>query len=155
MCFDYIAENLMVSRFFSHFGAPTRVTTYIQRRSYRERYHVRLMSCPGLTSRILLDPGPFDRIFGSVVFLKIIALFFDFDDSQKIEVSTKIKIFSAFCSEKCKYSFPWKKFFGVIGTLSDEHTVLRLRKYGMGFHSIFAQPSCSNSLLPLKTRNKK
>ena len=89
MCFDYIAENLMVSPFYMHFVALTEVTTYNS--DYRAS-DITFDWCPGLTSQIVSDPDPFGQIFDSVMF-PIIAIFPDFENSQKIEVWTEIKNF--------------------------------------------------------------
>lgn len=60
MCFNYTVENLMVSYTYTFSWDPFEVTTY---------YSDSSTDIPaGLTSQIVLDPDPFDRICHLVMF---------------------------------------------------------------------------------------
>ena len=81
----------------------------LQLRLSRERYHVRLMSWFDVTNCI--GPRPFRSCFQLLRFCPTLAI------HRKSRFEPKSKFFSAFCSEKRKYSFAWKIIFGFMGTL--------------------------------------
>ena len=88
MCFDYISEDLKVSRFYSHFIASTKVTTYNSDHLASDMFHW----YPWLTSRIVLEPDSFERICDYRSCFKLLRFFPNLTIHRKSRFQPKSKM---------------------------------------------------------------